>query len=270
MAGIGAGIAGGYGEKRGSSTTVNTYDPWTDWTRGALYDWMVRPDNMPGFWSGEDLGGDLGQLDLSRVNEVADMLKGYTDNPTATEQQGIDEFRKSTDLSALKEAQAGNFEGIVAPSLRSAAAAAGGGRSGALLEQISNAGLQASVPLTQLANQRQAEFGQLVSGVGQGAAARRLSALGTSGQLNLGGAGLQNSRDIAGLQFLAQKLGIRGQNFGNMLRMLGPLMTRQRGKSKGNEWSVSGSVSAGAGAGGAGGAAGGAGGAGGGRLPGMG
>lgn len=244
MAGIGAGIAGGYGEERSQSRQTNTYDPWTDWIRGAAFDWLTQPGNMPDFWSGGDMG--LGGLDLSRVHDISDMLKGFGTDLTAAEREGVGEFRKATDLGELKRAQGENFGFMVAPQIRNSLAAAGMGRSGAEAEQIAKAGVQSTVPLTALANQRQAELGQLISHLAAGAGARGLRSLESAGQLELGGAGLTNQRDIAGFQGM---LGARSDIFGNLIRILAPLLHSQLTKGKGSQWQVTGQASGGMGTG---------------------
>lgn len=242
-----AGITGGYGEKRGSSSTNFGYDAPTYFGREQAYSWLQNPTHMPGFYTGFGEGiSSAEKPDLGLTNDIIGDLRGMGTELTPTEQSGIDEFRKSTNLASLLDAQKSNFGAIVSPKIRNALASMGMGRSGAEAEAIALAGNEATVPLTQLANQRQAELGQLLTGSGAGAAERFLRALLGGGQLALGGA-LGSAREANSLK--AQQLAARTQLFTNLLNFLQPLETRRTGKTKGSEWNVAGNVSAGFGGG---------------------
>ncbi len=232
---MGIGVGGNYGEQRGRVNQSMTYDPWTDWTRGAAYDWLTQPGNIPGQWTG---GGNLGSLDIPYTDEAARRLQSeWTQNPTEAEMRGVDEFRKSTNLDEMKKAAAGYFQSIAAPQVRNQLSASGGGRSGAGAEAMTQAGTQMAVPLTTLQNQRQAELGQMLASLGTGASARLLAALGASGQLGLGMGQLQNTRDIAGAQINANQSNQLLAVLSNLLR---PLQTRGGQTSEGSDWRVSG------------------------------
>lgn len=237
-------IGGGYGENRGSSNTSLFYDQPTNEAREHDVKLWQNPELIPGFYTGQGEGvGSFTPPDLDQTNSIIGDLRGMGTGLTPTEQSGINEFRKSTDLKSLQDAERENFGHIVTPQIRNQLASIGMGRSGATTEAIANAGVQSSVPLAQLANQRQAELGQLLGGMGAGAAERFLRALLGGGNLALQGA-LGSSGQAN--QFNLGKLGQRNQLFQALLNFLQPLEVREKGKTKGSQWNVKGSVGYGA------------------------
>ena len=237
---MGVGIAGGYGENRGSTNTSAFYDQPTYTSREHAYKLWQDPNSIPGFFTGMEGGlGEATMPDLGTVDSIVGQLRGLGTTLTPTEREGVTAFERSTNLRDLQRAQAENFGNIVTPSIRNALAATGRGRSGAEGEAISRAGVESTVPLTQLANQRQAELGQLISGLGAGAAERYLRALLGGGQLSLTGA-LGASQQANSLK--AQQLANRNNLFATLLNFLQPLKIRQKGQSEGSNWDVKGSA----------------------------
>lgn len=237
-----ASLGGGYGEQRGSSNTSTFYDPQTYLSREQGFDWWQNPGTMPSFYTGGDVGADrFTSPDFGTTNAIVGQLQGLGTGLTPTEQSGVTAFQGATDLGALQSAERNNFGQIVTPQIRNALARTGQGRSGAEAEAIQRAGTEASVPLATLANQRQAELGQLISGLGAGGAERFLRALLGGGQMSLQGAlGASGQRN----QFNLGMQGQRAQFFRDLLNSFQPLKVREKGKTTGSNWNVRGSAGA--------------------------
>jgi hypothetical protein len=252
-------VGGGYKESRATGREQVGYDPVTTLARERAFNLFGAPETIPSWFAGTDVAGGgpqwaggMERPNLGVTNAIVGQLRGLGTEPTAAEMRGAEEFGRSRDLGAMLAAQRGYFGSIAQPGIQTALQRAGQGRSGAEAEAIARAGAQAAVPLTELANMRQAEYGKLLAGLGTGAAGRQLEGLRAAGplafQAGTAGAEMANRYNIAMNQAMlqareqqrAQELGLRRQYFANLLERMGPLEVGRTFKKKTTGWDVSG------------------------------
>lgn len=205
---------------------TNTFDSVTGDARSGALQWLLAAlggQGQPGYMGS-------GPPDLSTIQPMIDRLMGIGHDPNATEQAGLGYAGQATDMTNLVNTEANAFNAITAPALRSQMAATGQGRSGALAEQIGLAGTRASVPLAQTQNQRLMDAARLYAQVGGAAGNRELGALGTAGQLGLGGINATNQYGMTDLS-----TGRAGQTgwLQALAQLLGPLQTGQNTNQSG-------------------------------------
>jgi hypothetical protein len=252
-------VGGGYGEKRETGREAYQQDPLTALSRERAFNLFSAPETIPSWFSGAGVAGGMPSWaggpqapNLGVTNAIIGQLRGLGTEPTAAEMRGAAEAGQARDLGAMLAAQRGYFGAIAQPGITTALQRAGQGRSGAEAEAIAGAGVKAAVPLTELANRRQWEYGQMLAGLGTGAAGRQLEGLRAAGplagQTAIQAADMMNRYNVAMNQALmqareqqrAQELGLRQQYFGQLLGALKPLEVGKTFKRKGTEWNVRG------------------------------
>jgi len=208
-------FGGNYQNTNNEQTTEFQYDPATFMARGGALEWLQK-------LMGGGMYGGAGAPDLSAIAPMIARLMGITSDPNATERGGLERADRATDIGEMVRTEGNAFNAITSPALRSQMAATGGGRSGALAEQIGLAGTRASVPLAQTQNQRLMDAARLYAQVGGAAGNRELGALGTAGQLGLGGINATNQYNIADL---TSGRGSQSDWMRIMAQLLNPLQT---------------------------------------------
>jgi hypothetical protein len=201
--------------KNQDQTSEFQFDPATFAARGGALEWLQK-------LMGGGMYGGAGAPDLSAIAPMIARLMGIGHDPNATERGGLWRADQATDMSKMVNSEANAFNAITAPGLRSQMAATGQGRSGALAEQIGLAGTRASVPLAQTQNQRLMDAARLYAQVGGAAGNRELGALGTAGQLGLGGINATNQYNIADL---TSGRGAQSSWMHDLMGLLQPLRT---------------------------------------------
>lgn len=113
--------------------------------------------------------------DPQAINTVRQLLGGAMGGPTSLETQGLNTLQSRTDPTALRSAAEEYMAGIVTPSATAAAQAGGlgGQRGGALQEMLAKYGSAMALPIAQMVQQAQGEYGGAQIGVGSNLASRQ-------------------------------------------------------------------------------------------------
>jgi len=222
------GFGGSYKDQDTNVETSFKYDPATYLARQGSLEWLQK-------LLGGGMYGGAGAPDLGAIAPMIARLMGITSDPNATERGGLQRADRATDIGEMVRTEGNAFNAITSPALRSQMAATGGGRSGALAEQIGLAGTRASVPLAQTQNQRLMDAARLYAQVGGAAGNRELGALGTAGQLGLGGINATNQYNIADL---TSGRGAQSDWIRSLMQLLNPLQTGGATNTSQTGWNV--------------------------------
>jgi hypothetical protein len=252
-------VGGGYGEKRETGRDVTQYDPLTGLSRERAFSLFSAPETIPSWFSGTGVAGGAPSWaggfeapNLGVTNQIIGQLRGLGTEPTGAEMRGAEEVGRARDLGSILAAQRGYYGAITTPRIQTALQRAGQGRSGAEAEAMALAGAAEARPLTELANLRQLQYGQLLGQLGTAAAGRQLEGLRAAGplagQTAVQAAQMANQYNIAMNQAMMQareqqrqeELGLRRQYFANLLQALPALETGKTFKKKQTGWDVSG------------------------------
>jgi hypothetical protein len=232
-------VGGGYKESRQTGREQVGYDPVTGLARERAFNLFGAPETIPSWFAGTDVAGGgpqwaggMERPDLGVTNAIVGQLRGLGTEPTAAEMRGAEEVGRARDLGSILAAQRGYYGAITTPRIQTALQRAGQGRSGAEAEAMALAGAAEARPLTELANLRQLQYGQLLGQLGTAAAGRQLEGLRAAGplagQTAVQAAQMANQYNIAMNQAMMQareqqrqeELGLRRQYFANLLQAL--------------------------------------------------